>query len=99
MSRSKKKKTKNIVSQPKAPEKQAPPVKARTLRKIDTRRYSIIITAIFLIVASVGMIYHEMWRDEYQAWLVARDAHSISQLFHNLKYEGNPALSHIFLYM
>jgi len=40
-----------------------------------------------------------MWRDEYQAWMVAADAHSLPQLFQNLKYEGNPPLWHLFLYV
>ena len=58
----------------------------------------IALTAAFAIVAAVGLFHHEMWRDEYQAWLVARDAHSIRELFANLRYEGNPALWHLLLY-
>lgn len=46
----------------------------------------------------MGLAHHEMWRDEYQAWLVARDAESIAELFGNLTYEGNPALWHLLLY-
>lgn len=40
-----------------------------------------------------------MWRDEYQAWMVAADAHSIPELFKNLTYEGNPVLWHAFLFI
>jgi hypothetical protein len=64
----------------------------------DPFRFALIMTGIFLVIAIFGMFQHEMWRDEYQAWLVARDAHSIGQVFQNMKFEGNPALWQIFLY-
>ncbi|MBK9984748.1 MAG: hypothetical protein IPP15_20700 [Saprospiraceae bacterium] len=57
-----------------------------------------IITGVFFILSLIGILNHEMWRDEYQAWMVARDAHSIPELFQNLKYEGNPVLWHAFLF-
>jgi hypothetical protein len=50
-------------------------------------------------VALFGLFHHEMWRDEHQAWLVARDAHSYGQVFDNLRYEGNPALWHSILFV
>ena len=40
-----------------------------------------------------------MWRDELQAWLLARDSHSIPQLFSNLRYDGHPGLWHLLLYI
>ncbi len=57
------------------------------------------ITAIFFILSLIGVLHHEMWRDEFQAWMVAADAHSIPELFKNLKYEGNPVLWHAFLFV
>jgi hypothetical protein len=62
------------------------------------QRFALIMAGVFLVIAVLGMTQHEMWRDEYQAWLVARDAHSIPELFQNMRFEGNPALWHIFLY-
>lgn len=38
-----------------------------------------------------------MWRDELQAWLIARDSATLSDLLRNLKYEGHPALWHLLL--
>ena len=38
-----------------------------------------------------------MWRDEIQAWLLTRDSASVFELFANMKYEGHPALWHLFL--
>jgi hypothetical protein len=61
-------------------------------------KFALIVTGCFLLVAIFGMLIHEMWRDEHQAWLVARDAHSIPQVFQNMRYEGNPALWHLLLF-
>jgi hypothetical protein len=58
-----------------------------------------LISLVFFILSLFGILHHEMWRDEYQAWMVAADAHSIPELFKNLKYEGNPVLWHAFLYI
>jgi hypothetical protein len=41
---------------------------------------------------------HTFWRDETQAWLIARDSHSLTALIHNLHYEGHPPLWHLVLY-
>ncbi len=61
--------------------------------------YPHLITGVFFILSLIGILNHEMWRDEYQAWMVAADANSIHGLFQNLKYEGNPVLWHAFLFI
>jgi hypothetical protein len=50
----------------------------------------------FAVTLSVTLA-HAMWRDELQAWLVARDSGDLSQLFHNLHYEGHAALWYLLL--
>ena len=45
------------------------------------------------------MVNHEMWCDEMQAWLIAKDSHSMVELFRNLRYEGHPGLWHLGLYL
>jgi hypothetical protein len=52
---------------------------------------------LFLLVTIPVMLRHEMWRDELQAWLLARDAVSLRDLFHQLRYEGHPALWYLIL--
>lgn len=59
--------------------------------------YASWITVVFLIVCGFGALHHEMWRDEIQAWLLARDSTSVIELFSNMKYEGHPALWHLCL--
>lgn len=40
--------------------------------------------------------YHELWKDEWQAWLLARDQ-SLSGLLSTLYFEGHPALWYLYL--
>lgn len=57
---------------------------------------------IFLLAATVGIIsmyHHEMWRDESQAFLIARDSKSIAELWNNVRYEGHPILWHLLLFI
>jgi predicted secreted protein len=55
-------------------------------------RFAAVLAALHLALALCGLLRHEMWRDELQAWMVADRAHSVPQLFANLRYEGNPVL-------
>jgi len=36
------------------------------------------------------MHFHEMWRDEFQAWLVSSSSKNFSELISYIKYEGHP---------
>ncbi|MGL5080407.1 MAG: hypothetical protein ACRC8A_02860 [Microcoleaceae cyanobacterium] len=56
------------------------------------------IIAAFIIFGFFGILNHEMWRDELQSWSLARDSHSIIELFNNMRYEGHPGLWHLCLY-
>ena len=58
------------------------------------RNYAIVLTAIFLLVGTITALHHEMWRDELQAWLIARDSISLVDLYRNLKHEGHPGFWH-----
>ena len=67
-------------------------------RNIDrTPIFSLVLTAAFLVVGGTGAIYHEMWRDEIQAWLLARDSTGPIDLLSHMKYEGHPPLWHLLL--
>ena len=61
------------------------------------KHYALGLTVLFLTVGAFTASHHEMWRDEIQAWLLARDSTSIFNLFANLKYEGHPGLWHLCL--
>lgn len=61
--------------------------------------FPLLLTTIFLAIGIIGIDHHEMWRDELQAWLIARDSHSLFDLIRNMRYEGHPALWHFLLYV
>jgi hypothetical protein len=51
----------------------------------------------FLLLGFVGILNHEIWRDEAQAWLIAIHSPSLPALFDVLHYEGHPALWYLCL--
>ena len=64
---------------------------------IDSKK----INLLFWIIISIGLIvyklsFHELWKDEWQAWLVARDL-SLSNMLAFLNYEGHPSLWYLYL--
>jgi hypothetical protein len=52
----------------------------------------------FAVLLAVGLLHHEMWRDELQAWMLARGSATPAALLHDMRYEGHPALWHLLLY-
>jgi len=61
--------------------------------------YTFGVVCSFILVSLIGILNHEMWLDELQAWLIARDSTSLVNLFQNLRYEGHPGLWHLGLYL
>lgn len=58
------------------------------------KREEIIKLLLFLVICVVNLVYvfrHEGWRDEAQAWLIARDS-SLITLFDVTSFEGHPCL-------
>lgn len=54
---------------------------------------------LFCAIASFTMLFfHEPWRDEAQACLIVQKSSSITELYHNIKYEGHPLLWFLLLY-
>ncbi len=62
------------------------------------RRTAWLVTAGFALLLAFGMRSHEMWRDEIQAWLLARDAPSWWGVLRTIRYEGHPGLWHLLLW-
>ena len=52
----------------------------------------------FFALGLLLILNHELWQDEWQAWLIARDSASLPELFKNLGYEGHPGLWHLCLF-
>ncbi|HCC03659.1 MAG TPA: hypothetical protein DEP51_02215 [Clostridiales bacterium] len=56
----------------------------------------IIMLSYMIITFLISIIFHEKWRDEAQAWLMARDLNIIN-LLKQIKYEGHPFLWQLIL--
>jgi len=51
----------------------------------------------YAALTASAIAFHEPWRDEAQAWLLARDL-PLGDLLRHIHYEGSPALWHVLLY-
>lgn len=58
-----------------------------------------VLLVLYVIYTLWMMSLHTMWRDEGQAWLIARDRPSLINLIATINYEGTPALWHTCLYI
>ena len=68
--------------------------------RLSENGYAIFISSIFLLSGAILAWNHEMWRDEIQAWLIARDCKTPIELIKVLKnYEGHPGLWHFGLFL
>ena len=60
--------------------------------KIKQNKWNIIITLIYAIVTFIiTVFFHEKWRDEAQAWLIAKDLDIIG-IIKQMSFEGHPPL-------
>lgn len=62
-------------------------------------RFSLWLTISYLIINIIGILHHEMWRDEYQTWLVVTQSNSLMDLWRNSQYEGHALLWHFLLFL
>ena len=61
--------------------------------------YTLSVVGIWIALAVVRLLSHEMWRDELQAWMIARSSQTPLELISNLRYEGHPGLWPFFLFL
>jgi hypothetical protein len=59
--------------------------------------FALFLTLIYAFLTGFAALYHEPWRDEAQAWLIARDL-SLSGVFQQMPYNGTPGLWHMLLF-
>ena len=53
---------------------------------------------VFTLISSIGICNHELWLDEAQHFLIARDSNSISDLYYNMRYDGHVRLWNVLLF-
>lgn len=72
--------------------------KLKIKEKIEQNKWEFIITIIYgIITFIIAIIFHEKWRDEAQAWMIARDLDIIG-IIKQMAYEGHPPLWHFILF-
>jgi len=59
---------------------------------------NLVILAGWCLLTVVMLVNHEPWRDEGQAWLIARDSPDLASILRLLGYEGTPGLWHFLLF-
>jgi hypothetical protein len=60
---------------------------------------ALVLSVAYMVVIGWGMANHEIWMDEAQHILLARDSHSFKELIYNSRYEGHPPLWNILLFL
>jgi len=58
---------------------------------------NLVLLVAYALAIGITIHFHAIWRDEMQAWLIARDSADLPSLFHNLHYEGHAALWYLLL--
>lgn len=66
-------------------------------REREAPWFTLVVTGAYALLLAALLSQHEMWADEVQAWLLARDSDGIADLLANLKWEGHPPLWHLLL--
>jgi hypothetical protein len=61
------------------------------MRRAVMERKNLLAFAIFVLLVATLSMYHEPWRDEVDAWLIARDR-SVGEILRLGAYTGTPAL-------
>jgi hypothetical protein len=54
--------------------------------------FALSLTVCFLLLSLLGVLNHELWRDEWQGWLIAKEATTWGQLLENQRYETGRSL-------
>jgi hypothetical protein len=60
------------------------------------RKEHIVLIVTSLIIGTIKFFFHELWKDEWQSWLVARDL-PLVKMISFMNYEGHPALWYLWL--
>jgi hypothetical protein len=68
-------------------------------RRVQDRYFAIALTMAFAGVSGLALFHHELWRDEWQSWMLARDSTSIVQIIESVLDEGHPPGWTLLLYV
>ena len=63
---------------------------------VKKNKINLVVMLCYSIITFIILLFHESWRDEAQAWLIARDL-NIIDIFRQMKYEGHPVIWYLIL--
>ena len=63
---------------------------------IKKNKINLVVMLCYSIITFIILLFHESWRDEAQAWLIARDL-NIIDIFVQMEYEGHPVIWYLIL--
>ena len=68
-----------------------------TARAAD-HRFNIFVLTAFLVVTAIASTQHAMWKDEIQAFLIARDSATPWDIIQHLRLDGHPLLWYLLIW-
>lgn len=63
---------------------------------IKKNKINLIVMLCYSVITFIILLFHESWRDEAQAWLIAKNL-NIIDIFRQMKYEGHPVIWYLIL--
>ena len=63
----------------------------------NSKNFNIFLLIIYILITCTSIFFHEIWRDEAQAWCLARDLNFID-LYTQTRIEGHPFLWYLTLF-
>jgi len=51
--------------------------------------FALAVTIVYVALVAIGWLRHEMWRDEWQGWLIAKESGSLRELFARIRDESH----------
>ncbi len=63
----------------------------------NSKKFNLIVLILYLAITILSLFHHEIWKDEAQAWCLARDL-NIFDLYSLTKTEGHPLLWYLILF-
>ena len=70
----------------------------RATGRLTEPRFALVVAAVYLVTLLPRIWVHVMWRDEWQAWMLAVPTPPLGELFGRLRYEGHPSLWHLLIW-
>ncbi len=71
---------------------------SKTILRFSKKYINILFPIFFFLVSFFGVINHEIWRDEWEIWLMARESKDLINFFEISKYQGHPQLWGLLLF-